>query len=234
MQLGLLEIQERQRLFESDDDTYIVAKSALSIVLMKKADREHYIVTNFDAYDESVSIRPQYLMAGNDTIADEPVSPVSAYTTSAFDHWCQDKYLLYPYDFSDNGSALPGEGNPKIATIYGLWRKSIKVTVVTNNGGIGLDGSTLPDVLYKEGEVLDPPYAYKVATVTFLVPMGKPLNQSDEFTFEDLYTHHVISYGRASGELDNQLQFTRDGMTQTTNWWTKNGFNNGRGDGGCK
>ncbi|MBR1453180.1 MAG: hypothetical protein IJ593_00825, partial [Lachnospiraceae bacterium] len=63
------------QMFESDDDTYIVAKSGSSIVLMKEANTANYITTYFEPYDDTVSpITPQHIMVGVDTVADEPMT----------------------------------------------------------------------------------------------------------------------------------------------------------------
>ncbi|MBR4314816.1 MAG: hypothetical protein IKP66_07905, partial [Lachnospiraceae bacterium] len=158
------------QIFESDHANYITAKSGTSIVLMRKEDTDKYITTMFEPYDDSVSIKPQYIMYGVDTVADEPMRPVSTIDPSAvFEYWCQDKNLISQYLFNDSGTPVEGEGSPKIATIYGLWKRDLTVTIVTNNGGKGIDGTVFPPVM------LD---VDNVASGSFTVPMGKPLSES--------------------------------------------------------
>ena len=108
---------------------------------------------------------------------------------------------LKEYIFDDNGTSLEGEGSPRIATIYGIWRKDIIVKVVTNNGGIGLDGNTLPDVTLSIGGV-----DYRVATVSLIVEMGKPLSESSLLRFKSLDGQDVST----SSDLEYQLIYVHD------------------------
>lgn len=107
-----------------------------------------------------------------------------------------------------------------------MWKRDIIVNVYTNNGGVGLDGNPLKPVTYTHPHIL--PADVKVSTSSLLVPMGKPLSAAREFEWINAEDGSIY---RTTSGIDTKINFEREGMTQTDNWWTKNGFNNGKQDG---
>ena len=203
-------------MFKSDDDDYIVAKSGNGIVLMRKADSDKYITTMFEPNEDGVTVPSQILRAGNDTLADKPEDPTSSDPEAIFLKWCEDRTCNEEYIFSEAGATpLPGEGSPLVATIYGLWKKYIKVTIVTNTGGVGLDGKPLPAVKLNNQEVSE---------VKLFVYMGNALSESDKIEVNGTTTVDDIN------KIPQPI-FEREGMTAFGNWYTKNGFKDGTGDG---
>ena len=203
------------KIFYSDNENYLVAKQINNLIIIKKTSTK-LVKTGFEPYDDAAvgDFAAQYLYIDdmNATLADEPIVPTS--TNGAFIRWNLDEYLSSEYSFDEtSGEALEGEGTPRIATIYGLWRKDITVTVVTNNGGTGRDGTPLPNVLYN---------GTTVENIKLTVPMGSQLFNATKLT----YGSTEVTTG-----LDVKPEFTREGMTNGIYWKTKNGFNGGLNDG---
>ena len=205
------------KIFHSDDDTYIVAKRVNSIILTKEVN-DRLVATGFDPYDVNAvydnTVQYLYVDSDNSTLADEPIAPTGP---DPFVRWNANEYLSAEYFFDgSSGTALDGEGTPRIATIYGLWRRDQEITVVTNTGGHSSDGSALSDV-HLGTEV--------VAVATLSVPMGSQLKDSTSIRYNG---HTYVS--PTDVDLTVRPDFVRDGMSTTRHWWTGNGYHGGLND----
>ena len=214
------------QIFISDSLDLMPVKQNSSIVLMKETEiYNHNVVrTDFEPNEDGIIIPSQYLRQDSinsiETLADEPTTPVSKVSEHKFIDWRADKYLRVTYKFDSSGTPLEGEGSPKIATIYGLWKKYVKVTVVTNNGGKGPSGNPYKDVMFR---------GVNVAIATYSVLHGHPLSESVKMTYKDNATGTEYTINAPNPLLATRADFTREGMSMAEDWYVKNGFNGGQG-----
>ncbi|MBR1453219.1 MAG: hypothetical protein IJ593_01025, partial [Lachnospiraceae bacterium] len=208
-------------ILHSDDSDYIIAKRGAGIIITKDTNPS-LVKTTFEKNDDNATgyFVAQYLLNNdvNQTIADEPITPTTTLTGVTFNSWRDAEYLQDEYNFSEaaeGGTILDGEGTPRIATIYALWNKNIRVSIITNNGGTGIGGGALEPVIYNDGTT-----DYEVATFYALVPMGHYTSDATTYEFVPVGSTATISVTTTG----DKPVFTRVGLNMTDDLYTVNGW----------